>query len=256
MPRTRGPERASGASGHRRLIAGVVATGIAQQAEDFAAVGRGGRLATARPRHRCRRPCRRAGCCASGLLQDQRAAGVVGELQVVEDQEGGALAVAQAQAAHAFAGRGRCAPAPRSVRPRPCGSCARSPPRVATAAPAGSRWRSVPAADATVPRHSAVGAHAQAPHHQHASSPALTSQGQQPRRPTRFPARSPWSGAAMLRAILAGQPKCSATQPSQAVAAVSEKHITANQSSVLTTARRSVGREQRAQRRRRARPAG
>src|SRR5690606_24643460 len=47
----------------------------------------------------------------------------------------------------------------------------------------------------------------------------------------------------MLRAICAGQPKCSAIQPSQAVATVSEKHITANQSSVLTTPRRSVGRE-------------
>ncbi|CFN68572.1 Uncharacterised protein [Bordetella pertussis] len=48
---------------------------------------------------------------------------------------------------------------------------------------------------------------------------------------------------AILREICAGQPKCSATQPSQAVAAVSEKHITANQSSVLTTPRRSVGSE-------------
>src|SRR5690606_3277457 len=48
---------------------------------------------------------------------------------------------------------------------------------------------------------------------------------------------------AMLPAILRGQPKCSATHPSQTVAAVSEKHMTANQSSVLTMPRRKVGSE-------------
>ncbi len=47
----------------------------------------------------------------------------------------------------------------------------------------------------------------------------------------------------MLREICAGQWKCSATQPSQAVATVSEKHMTANQSSVFTTPRRRVGSE-------------
>ncbi|MNQ82104.1 hypothetical protein D3C85_971470 [compost metagenome] len=47
----------------------------------------------------------------------------------------------------------------------------------------------------------------------------------------------------MLREICAGHWKCSATQPSHAVAAVREKHITANQSSVLTTPRRKVGSE-------------
>src|SRR5690606_12001695 len=46
----------------------------------------------------------------------------------------------------------------------------------------------------------------------------------------------------MLAAIWAGQPACSATQPSQTVAAVSEKHIMANQSRVLITPRRKVGR--------------
>src|SRR5690554_5779655 len=46
----------------------------------------------------------------------------------------------------------------------------------------------------------------------------------------------------MLFAILGGQPVCSATQPSQTVAHVREKHMTANQSSELTTPRRKVGR--------------
>src|SRR5690606_2784328 len=47
---------------------------------------------------------------------------------------------------------------------------------------------------------------------------------------------------AMLCEICSGQPACKAIQPSQTVAQVSEKHMTANQSSELTTPRRSVGR--------------
>lgn len=47
----------------------------------------------------------------------------------------------------------------------------------------------------------------------------------------------------MLRDIWAGHWKFTATQPSQAVATVSEKHMTANQSSVFTTPRRRVGSE-------------
>src|SRR5690606_12216143 len=47
----------------------------------------------------------------------------------------------------------------------------------------------------------------------------------------------------MLCEICSGQPVCSAIQPSHTVAVVSEKHMTANQSSELTMPRRSVGRE-------------
>ena len=45
----------------------------------------------------------------------------------------------------------------------------------------------------------------------------------------------------MLIDICLGIPKCRAIQPSQAQVIVTEKHISANQSSVLTTPRRMVG---------------
>src|SRR5690554_1809582 len=45
----------------------------------------------------------------------------------------------------------------------------------------------------------------------------------------------------MLWAIWRGQPVCKAIQPSHTVAVDSEKHMTANQSSELTTPRRRVG---------------
>src|SRR3546814_1898917 len=45
----------------------------------------------------------------------------------------------------------------------------------------------------------------------------------------------------MLCAICVGQPSCRAIHPSQTVAVVSEKHITANQSSEFTIPRRRVG---------------
>src|SRR5690606_21690842 len=48
---------------------------------------------------------------------------------------------------------------------------------------------------------------------------------------------------AILWEICSGQPACSAIQPNQTVAQASEKHITANQSSELTTPRRKVGSE-------------
>src|SRR5690606_19251289 len=47
----------------------------------------------------------------------------------------------------------------------------------------------------------------------------------------------------MLCEICSGQPVCRAIQPSHTVAVVSEKHMTANQSSELTMPRRRVGRE-------------
>src|SRR5690606_17174942 len=47
----------------------------------------------------------------------------------------------------------------------------------------------------------------------------------------------------MLCEICSGQPVCSAIQPSHTVAVVSEKHMTANQSSEFTMPRRRVGSE-------------
>lgn len=98
-----------------------------------------------------------------------------------------------------------------------------------------------PPADSTVPRHSACGL----------TRRRQTTSAIQPSVKTTARAKAtqemtgsyPVVWRPMLRAICAGQWKCNAIQPSHAVAAVSEKHITANQSSVLTTPRRKVGSE-------------
>ena len=74
------------------------------------------------------------------LLHHQRAFGIVGERHVVEHQERGAARCPDSGRAHSPGWRLACALRP--AVPIRCGSCAHSPPRAATAAPAGSRWRS------------------------------------------------------------------------------------------------------------------